>query len=164
MPPSTLAIHSPYDREAHYSSKRSVNWVGYKAHLTEICDEGCPQFITEVCTTLATTPDDAVVETIHQDLSEKMLLPEEHLMDTGYVTAEHIISSETNYGVDLVGPVRGNPNWQSQKNSNFTADQFEVNWNEQKVTCPKGQQSIIWRPTIDNRGLPVVRTWQVTNR
>ncbi|WP_425365359.1 hypothetical protein [Gloeothece verrucosa] len=25
MPPSTLAIHSPYDIEAHYSSKRSVN-------------------------------------------------------------------------------------------------------------------------------------------
>ena len=28
MPPSTTAIHSPYDTEAHYSSKRSVNWVG----------------------------------------------------------------------------------------------------------------------------------------
>ena len=29
MPSSTLAIHSPHDVEAHYSSKRSVNWVGY---------------------------------------------------------------------------------------------------------------------------------------
>ena len=54
MPPSTIAIHSPYDVEAHYSSKRSVNWVGYKAHVTEICDEDLPHFITHVQTTLST--------------------------------------------------------------------------------------------------------------
>ena len=54
MPPSTIAIHSPYDVEAHYSSKRSVNWVGYKAHVTEICDEDTPHFITHVETTLST--------------------------------------------------------------------------------------------------------------
>ena len=54
MPPSTVAIHSPYDVEAHYSSKRSVNWVGYKAHVTEICDKDTPHFITHVQTTLST--------------------------------------------------------------------------------------------------------------
>ncbi len=54
MPPSTIAIHSPYDVEAHYSSKRSVNWVGYKAHVTEICDEDTPHLITHVETTLST--------------------------------------------------------------------------------------------------------------
>jgi transposase len=156
MPPSTIAIHSPYDVEAHYSSKRSVDWVGYKVHLTEICDEGCPHFITGVCTTLSTTTDDAVVETVHQRLSERNLLPEQHLMDTGYVTAQHIINSETKHGIDLIGPVRGNPSWQTQKNSKFTADQFAVNWDEQTVTCPQGHQSIIWRAKIDNRGLPVV--------
>jgi transposase len=84
MPPSTIAIHSPYDIEAHYSSKRSVNWVGYKAHLTEICAENSPHFITHVHTTLSTVTDEAVVEPIHQALSEKSLLPEEHLMDMGY--------------------------------------------------------------------------------
>ncbi len=54
MPPSTIAIHSPYDIEAHYSSKRSINWVGYKAHVTEICDDNSPRFITNVHTTLST--------------------------------------------------------------------------------------------------------------
>ena len=80
MPPSTIAIHSPYDVEAHYSSKRSVNWVGYKAHITEICDDDSPHFITNVQTTLSTVTDEAVVEPIHQALSEKSLTPEEHLM------------------------------------------------------------------------------------
>lgn len=93
MPPSTIAIHSPYDVEAHYSSKRSVNWVGYKAHVTEICDEDSPHFITHVQTTLSTVTDEAVVEPIHQALSEKSLLPEEHLMDLGYVTAGHLVSA-----------------------------------------------------------------------
>jgi len=36
LPPSTIAIHSPHDVQAHYSSKRSIDWVGYKVHLTEI--------------------------------------------------------------------------------------------------------------------------------
>ena len=93
MPPSTIAIHSPYDVEAHYISKRSINWVGYKAHLTEICDQNSPHFITHVQTTLSTVTDEAVVEPIHQALSEKSLLPEEHLMDLGYVTAGHLVSA-----------------------------------------------------------------------
>lgn len=37
--------------------------------------------------------DDAVVEDVYQNLSEQQLLPEEHLMDTGYVTAEHFANS-----------------------------------------------------------------------
>jgi hypothetical protein len=87
MPPSTLAIHSPHDVEAHYSSKRSVNWVGYKVHMTEICDENNPQFITNVHTTLSTITDEQAVEPIHETLSEKTLLPKEHLMDSGYTAA-----------------------------------------------------------------------------
>lgn len=52
-------IHSPYDVEARYSSKGSVNWVGYKVHLTETCDDDAPHVITHVVTTPATIPDDA---------------------------------------------------------------------------------------------------------
>ncbi len=121
MPPSTIAIHSPYDTEAHYSSKRSVNWVGYKAHVTEICDENSPHFITHVHTTLSTVTDEAVVEPIHASLSEKSLLPEEHLMDLGYVTAGLLVSSQTDYGVELIGPVRSDPSWQARKHPKFAA-------------------------------------------
>jgi len=108
-PPSTIAIHSPYDLEAHYSSKRSVDWVGYKAHVTETCGEDCPHLITQVYTTLSTVSDDAVVEPVHQALSEKSLLPTEHLMDTGYVTAEHLVNSRAQYGVEIISPVRSDP-------------------------------------------------------
>lgn len=156
MPPSTIAIHSPYDVEAHYSSKRSVDWVGYKAHVTETCGEDCPHLITQVYTTLSTITDDAAVEPIHQALSEKSLLPTEHLMDTGYVTAGHLVNSHTQYGVEIIGPVRSDPSWQARNHPKFAADQFKIDWDNQVATCPKGQQSVTWFTKIDDRGQPII--------
>jgi transposase len=37
--PAGKLIKSPYDIEARYSIKREIEWTGYKAHLTETCDE-----------------------------------------------------------------------------------------------------------------------------
>lgn len=156
MPPSTIAIHSPYDVEAHYSTKRSVDWVGYKAHVTEICGEDCPHLITQVYTTLSTVSDDAAVEPVHQALREKSLLPTEHLMDTGYVTAEHLVNSRTQYGVEIVGPVRSDPSWQARNHPKFAASQFKIDWEQQVATCPMGQQSITWSPQIDISGQPII--------
>jgi transposase len=58
MPPPAELVASPYDPEARYSTKRDVEWVDYKVHLTETCDEGLPHLIVNVETTPATTPDD----------------------------------------------------------------------------------------------------------
>lgn len=156
MPPSTIAIHSPYDIEAHYSSKRSVNWVGYKAHLTEICAENSPHFITHVHTTLSTVTDEAVVEPIHQALSEKSLLPEEHLMDMGYVTSGLLVKSQVDYGISLIGPVRSDPSWQTRNHPKFAGEQFQIDWDKQIATCPKGHQSQTWSENTDESGQPVI--------
>ena len=34
-PPGAQMIQSPYDPEAQFAQKRTQEWVGYKAHLTE---------------------------------------------------------------------------------------------------------------------------------
>ena len=156
MPPSTIAIHSPYDVEAHYSSKRSINWVGYKAHVTEICDDNSPRFITHVHTTLSTVTDEAVVEPIHASLSEKSLKPEEHLMDLGYVTAELLVSSQTNYGIELIGPVRSDPSWQAKYHPKFASSNFQIDWDKQVAICPRGHQSQTWSRKTDKSGQPVI--------
>jgi len=39
LPPAPLLISSPYDPEARWSKKRDTEWVGYKVHVTETCDE-----------------------------------------------------------------------------------------------------------------------------
>ena len=64
MPSPAGLINSPYDVEARYSTKRDEGWVGYKAHLTETCDEDRPHLIVNVETTPATTPDDNMVEVV----------------------------------------------------------------------------------------------------
>ena len=42
------AVTTPYDPEARYSRKRAREWIGYKVHLTETCDEDGPHLITDV--------------------------------------------------------------------------------------------------------------------
>lgn len=156
MPPSTLAIHSPHDVEAHYSSKRSVNWVGYKVHMTEICDENNPRFITNVHTTLSTITDEQAVEPIHETLSEKTLLPKEHLMDSGYTAAEYLVNSKTDYDVEIIGPVRPDPSWQAKAAQGFDSTNFVVDWDNKVVTCPQGHQSTKWIPKRDVKGQAII--------
>jgi hypothetical protein len=74
MPATAEQISSPYDPEARYSKKRDISWTGYKAHLTETCDPETPHVITNVETTLATTPDDHMLTVVHQSLAKSELL------------------------------------------------------------------------------------------
>src|SRR5258707_1380614 len=48
IPPASRLISSPYGTQAHLSVKRDTVWTGYKAHLTETCDDGLPHLITHV--------------------------------------------------------------------------------------------------------------------
>ena len=68
MPSPAELISSPYDPEARYSTKREMEWVGYKVHLTETCDEEKPHLIVNVETTPATTPDDNMIKPVHESL------------------------------------------------------------------------------------------------
>ena len=82
-PPAALRIHSIYDPDARYSTKRTTTWTGYKVHLSETCEEDSPNLITHVETTPATTLDAAVVEDIHGALAQKERLPNLHVVDAG---------------------------------------------------------------------------------
>jgi transposase len=67
-------IHSPYDPEARYSTKRAFAWVGYKVHVTETCGAPRPHLITQVETAPATESDVAALAPVHQALAAKALL------------------------------------------------------------------------------------------
>ena len=109
MPSPAGLISSPYDTEARYSTKREVEWVGYKVHLTETCDEDRPHLIVNVETTPATTPDDNMIEVVHESEERRDLLPGEHLVDKGYTDSEVLVDSQREYGVTIVGPVAEDP-------------------------------------------------------
>ncbi len=91
LPPAGTRFNSPYDPEARYGHKRSTTWVGYKVHLTETCDQQQVHLITNGSTTPAHVNDGSQTEIIHQSLSEKELLPIEHLVDAGYVESVPIL-------------------------------------------------------------------------
>jgi len=158
MPSPAALIASPYDPEARYSTKREVEWVGYKVHLTETCDPATPHLIVNVETTPATTPDDHMLATIHASLEPRGLLPAEHLVDKGYTDSQTLVESQRTYGVTLIGPVADDPSWQARAGTGFDKAQFLVDWDRQVVTCPMGKQSISWLP---NTYPPKGMMWEV---
>jgi transposase len=94
LPPASIRIDSLYDPEAHYSQKRSTEWVGFKMHVTETCDDDMPHLITHVETTIAPQSDADMTEPIHEALAAKDCLPDRHLADAGYVDAEQLVESQ----------------------------------------------------------------------
>jgi transposase len=156
MPSTEHVMHSPYDPEARWSQKRETEWFGYKAHITETCDAERPHLITHIETTPATPQDEQVTETIHRALAQKNLLPAEHLLDRGYVDTQVLIDSETNHGVEVIGPIKVDTTWQAQAGKGFDISCFTIDWDNQHVTCPGGQRSQVWGDSRDNAGNPRV--------
>ena len=156
LPPNHLLIQSPYDPEARNRTKRNTNWTGYTVHLTETCDDDQPNLITDCQTTPATVADGQLTAQIHQALDHRGLLPDEHLVDTSYVDAEHLLNSWTVYELDLLGPVPPNPSWQAQDEQAYDLNCFAIDWDHQIVTCPQGKQSIRWQPKQTPEGTPMI--------
>ncbi|MFB3106643.1 MAG: transposase, partial [Pseudomonadales bacterium] len=133
VPPAAMMVASPYDVEVRYSHKRGTEWRGYKVHLTETCDADQPHLITHVETTAATEQDGDVVVPIHEALARKAVVPKEHLVDRGYPSADLLVESQQDYGIDLVGPMRDDQSWQARTEGAFEQSQFQVDWQRKVV-------------------------------
>ena len=157
QPPSAVRIASPHDLEARYCSKRDTHWVGYKVHLTETCDPGQPDLMTQIITTPATTPDCVMGPTIVHDLAARDLLPGTHLLDSGYVDADFLVTARTQHQVDVVGPAFGSYSRQHQTGQGYDLQAFVLDWDAQQARCPQGHTSVHWRPGHDVSGDPVIR-------
>jgi transposase len=157
QPSAALRIASPYDLEARYSSKRNTHWVGYKLHLTETCDAGQPDLIAQVLTTPATTQDSVMGPTIHRDLAQRELLPGTHLLDSGYVDADLLVTAQTQHQIDVIGPPFGSYSRQRREGEGYDLQAFVINWEAQQAHCPQGHASVHWRPGRDVSGDPVIR-------
>lgn len=141
LPPAGLKSNSPYDTEARYGNKRHTTWLGYKVHLTETCEKKQVHLITNVQTTQAHLSDVDQTESIHQSLSEKALLPKQHLVDAGYVDGTLLVESKQKLEIELIGPVRDNVSWQSKNPDAYDLSQFKINWKTQQAICPQGVKS-----------------------
>jgi transposase len=152
LPPVAEQIETPHEPEARYGVKRGHGWVGYKVHLTETCDDAQPHLVTQVTTTLAPAADVEHLAPIQDDLACKDLTPNQQLVDGGYVRGSNLVSSRQQHGIDLLGPIAEDHQWQAQAGNGFAAGHFRIDWEAHAVTCPQGQRSVRWCPTETARG------------
>lgn len=152
-PTSQTMIGSPDEIDARYGSKDSRTWTGYKVHLTETCDETAPRLITQVETTVATTPDASVLENIQNDLVSRNLTPESQWVDGGYPNVDVLLSSQDK-GIDLIGPMRPDTSWQAKMEGGYDQTKFVIDWDDMIATCPAGETSIHWKEGKTATGRP----------
>jgi transposase len=142
LPPVAERVQSPYDPEAHFSLKRQFGWTGSKVHVTEACDDDAAHLITPVMSRPAMRPDMASTAEIHERLAAKGLLPSEHFVDSGYVDAGLLAGSRRDHGLSLEGPVRG---VLSRVGHGYELRHLAIDWDGERVTCPRGKASVSWR-------------------
>jgi transposase len=154
LPPVGERLQSPYDPEMHYSTKRQMEWSGYKVHVTETCDNDAAHLVTHVMTCPAMQPDMASTADIHERLAGKGLLPAEHFVDSAYVDAALLVGSRRDHDVSLEGPVRGMAKRRTEAEQAYEQHHFTIDWEREHVACPQGNTSVTWRAGLDEAGAP----------
>ena len=149
LPPAARFSSSPYDVDAHYAKKRTTTWVGDKVHRTETCEDDLPPLITHVETAPAPTADGDLTPTIHAALQGKDVLPAVHIVDTGFLDADLLVTSRREYAADVLGPTRLEDQWQARERTGFAVADFQLDWSRQEAVCPQGHTSRSWTPAVD---------------
>jgi transposase len=94
---------------------------------------------------------------IHERLAAKGLLPSEHCVDSAYVDAALLVGSRRDHGVSLEGPVRAVANRHTRGGQGFEQRDFAIDWERERVTCPRGKTSVTWRAGRDEVGAPRIQ-------
>ena len=68
------------------------------------------------------------------------------------MTTDHLLTSETEHGIDLVGPVAPDRSGQARADDGFAAAHFVLDWDRQCATCPQGETSVQWLTRQDRHG------------
>lgn len=164
MPPGAEQIATPHDPEARHTARKTQTWTGYQVHLSETCEAHRPHVITHVETRPATTAEITVLDDIHQGLAQVNLLPDQHLVDNGYIAGHAIVASQQRSGVQLIGPVADDTSWPARQPDGLTADQFQMDWEQKRAICPEGHSSIYWSEAPNQYGHPTVNIQFAKNR
>jgi hypothetical protein len=143
-PKGAVRIISPYDPDARRAIRGNTRWSGYLVHVTETCDaDARVNLITDITTT-SPIRDTQALPGIHTRLRDRRLLPAQHLVDGGYMSAALLNNSARDHSIQLVGPVKASGAWQKKEQTGFTRDDFTIDFDRRQVTCPNNQTSTTW--------------------
>jgi hypothetical protein len=106
--------------------------------------------------TFNTVPDVAMTGPVQDSLAAAGLLPGEHVVDCGYVSADLLVASRRR-GITLIGPMVADRSAQARRGG-YTQEAFTIDWDRRQVTCPRGAVSRTWshhRPGGKNEAIIV---------
>jgi transposase len=113
--------------------------------------------ITHVASVPAPAPEERMPLVIEEQLRQQDLLPAEHLMDAGYITAETLVQAQEQFGVEIVGPTRAGATWEAGiSKGGYPASAFAIDWEHHQATCPQGKISRTWSQELDCNGHPMM--------
>lgn len=130
-------IQTPHDPEARYSKKRFQEWVGDKVQVTETDDASYPHLITDMIGTSSAWTDYQELTKIQSRLEERQCLPQEHYVDSGYMSGPNLHQSQLR-GVALSGPLAPVITSQDHLTEGITWEQFDIDVEHARTTCPAG--------------------------
>ena len=96
-----------------------------------------------------------MTEPVHVRLDQRRLLPGEHLVDSGYPSAELLVSSLAVYGITLVTPMLADTSPQARAGAGFDRAAFAIDFGTRQATCPQGHASSHWNP-VAQRGTDTI--------
>jgi transposase len=154
---ATELVVTPHDPGVRIGQKRGHAWWGDKVHVTETIaappDPDAPadpadrvRFITDVTTGPAPSGDGQALGEIRARLTERDLLMDEQVVDSGYVSGKHLAESEA-AGVDLVGPPLADTSPNGFKLADFAIDRDAC-----RAVCPAGQTATKWADRTERDG------------
>lgn len=156
---ATELIVTPHDPGVRIGQKRGHVWWGDKVHVTETIteppdpdavDPADPadqvRFITDVTTAGASSGDGQALAEIREHLLERDLLPDEQVVDSGYVSGKHLAESEA-AGIDLVGPPLADTSTNGFKLADFQLDRAA-----KRAVCPAGVVATKWAVRTERDG------------
>lgn len=139
-------IQTPHDKEVRWMKKRGREWKGYKLQVTETVEAEAGQtFLTDIDVQAANDGDVEAVAAIQRRLLRRGIVPKEHIVDAGYVSGRNMAHSQKR-GITLLGPA---PTSTSRKPQGYRQEDFQIDWEEEVVTCPEGRRSTSWLPRWD---------------
>ena len=114
-------------------------------------------------TTDATVTDNQMTGIIHDDLTEKNLAPGRHYADSGYLSAELVVSELARHGVALIGPLLADTSAQARAGNGYARADFAIDYDSKTVTCPRGKTAASWTPRTQHGKDAIVATFSASD-
>jgi transposase len=67
------------------------------------------------------------------------------------------VTSQQDFGVDLLGPTRSGGRWQEREKQGFALSDFAIDFKQGQAICPAGKTSKNWTPAIDKGKNQVIK-------